>query len=377
MIIGAARTHKDSRSSDGKTEAKRQALDNVLIPRGRASTKEAIKREQKQKAGEFASDESHFYIIDARSPLAAKANEIGGKGVEDSSHYCIGKATIEYMYIGNIHRVRESLHALLALLVKQPGTVDMSDDSKWFSRLEATHWHKHIRMILEGSVRIVEIMDIKQSSVLCHCSDGWDRTSQLCATAELLMDPYYRTLRGLAVLIEKDWCSFGHKFHERTNCGGDTTKPDDVSPIALQFVEVIWQIMRQFPCAFEYDERYLLAILDAMYSARFGTFLFNCEKERMDNNVYTGGCRERGGEREREREREREKREGGGGEREGERDAFESRIPPKPLTYVISNPQKPFRYGLICSLPSTLASTSTQSTFRASTRSGRALTRKI
>ena len=287
MTIGA-RKHKDSRSSDGKTEPKKQGLDTVLVPRGKSRTKEAMKREQKQKAGEFASDDSHFYIIDARSPLAAKANEFGGKGVEDSSHYCIGKATIEYMYIENIHRVRDSLHALVALLVKQPGTIDASDDSKWFARLEATHWLKHIRMILEGSVRIVEIMEIKQSSVLCHCSDGWDRTSQLCATAELLMDPYYRTLRGLAVLIEKDWCSFGHKFHERTNCGGDTGKPDDVSPIALQFVEVIWQILRQFPCAFEYNERYLLAILDAMYSTRFGTFLFNCEKERVDNNVFTG-----------------------------------------------------------------------------------------
>lgn len=30
--------------------------------------------------------------------------------------------------------------------------------------------------------------------VLVHCSDGWDRTPQIVALAELLLDPYYRTI---------------------------------------------------------------------------------------------------------------------------------------------------------------------------------------
>lgn len=36
-------------------------------------------------------------------------------------------------------------------------------------------------------------------SVLVHCSDGWDRTAQVCSVACVLLDPYYRTLKGLMV----------------------------------------------------------------------------------------------------------------------------------------------------------------------------------
>ena len=37
------------------------------------------------------------------------------------------------------------------------------------------------------------------TSVIVHCSDGWDRTSQTCALAQLLIDPFYRTIQGFQV----------------------------------------------------------------------------------------------------------------------------------------------------------------------------------
>lgn len=35
--------------------------------------------------------------------------------------------------------------------------------------------------------------------MLVHCSDGWDRTAQACSVASILLDPHYRTIKGLMV----------------------------------------------------------------------------------------------------------------------------------------------------------------------------------
>ena len=51
--------------------------------------------------------------------------------------------------------------------------------------------------------------------VMVHCSDGWDRTPQIVALTELLVDPYYRSMEGFRVLVEKEWLDFGHKMADR------------------------------------------------------------------------------------------------------------------------------------------------------------------
>ena len=44
---------------------------------------------------------------------------------------------------------------------------------------------------------------------------------------------------------------------------------------------------QQFPNAFEFNEYFLTTILDHLYSCLFGTFLFNCDKERRENKLST------------------------------------------------------------------------------------------
>lgn len=53
------------------------------------------------------------------------------------------------------------------------------DDNKWLSAIEATKWLEHIKCIISGAVRIVDKVENNKTSVLVHCSDGWDRTAQV------------------------------------------------------------------------------------------------------------------------------------------------------------------------------------------------------
>lgn len=114
-----------------------------------------------------------------------------------------------------------------------------------------------------------------------HCSDGWDRTAQICGLAELALDPYFRTLKGFLCLIEKEWLQFGHKFADRHGHAPGASR-SETSPVFLQWLDAVHQLVAHFPCSFEFNESLLVYIMDELFYCRFGTFLGNSQKERME-----------------------------------------------------------------------------------------------
>ena len=66
--------------------------------------------------------------------------------------------------------------------------------ASWWSSLEKTNWLHHISLLMKATNVVVNAIDKEQRPVVVHCSDGWDRTTQLVALAELMLDPYYRTI---------------------------------------------------------------------------------------------------------------------------------------------------------------------------------------
>jgi len=145
-------------------------------------------------------------------------------------------------------------------------------------------WLQLVASVLKGGVTVAKLLE-KGHSVVVHCSDGWDRTPQICALAEFLLDPYYRTLQGFALLIEKEWLSFGHMFDTRQ--GHTRAKRDEPneSPIFLLFLDCVWQILQQFPCAAEFNEKLLFFLAEQSYSCRFGTFLRNTAQQRKADRL--------------------------------------------------------------------------------------------
>lgn len=241
-----------------------------------------------------------------------------GKGTEDVSSY--QNTELVFGNIDNIHVMRSSAATLSDNVssifhphVGMKEVIQAFDGglAGYYSRIEDSGWLRHLRLILLSGIFTAERLHFDGDSVLVHCSDGWDRTAQICSVAEILLDPYYRTIEGFAVLIEKEWCAFGHKFQgkyckieyvargllrhhihfflfvnglDRVGQGQDSSiLPDEKSPVFLQFLDTVYQLLIQFPNNFEFNESLLLFVADHFSSCLFGNFLGNNEKDRRND----------------------------------------------------------------------------------------------
>ncbi|KRT85970.1 hypothetical protein AMK59_1064 [Oryctes borbonicus] len=215
---------------------------------------------------------NYMYVVDTRPKINAMANRATGKGYENEANY----ENIKFHFLGieNIHVMRNSIAKVMETCEQKNPTMN-----SFLSGIESSGWLRHIKSILDTSWFIAQAIE-EGISVVVHCSDGWDRTAQVCSLASILLDPYYRTIAGFQALIEKDWLAFGHKFTER--CGHIQSESKEISPIFTQLLDATWQLMQQFPLSFQFNETFLYTLHDHVHSSQFGTFIGNCEKDRLD-----------------------------------------------------------------------------------------------
>lgn len=142
--------------------------------------------------------------------------------------------------------------------------------------IQQSKWFHHISTVLRAAVTTADSI-LLNHPILVHCSDGWDRTAQLTGLTAIILDPFYRTIEGLFLVIEKEFVSFGHQFEHR--CGKTTHK--ETSPVFLQFLDCVFQLVSQFPTKFEYSSRMLSLFASLSYSGLFISFNKNCEKDIM------------------------------------------------------------------------------------------------
>lgn len=288
-------------------------------------------------------------IVDARPAINSYAMQAIGYGSENMEYYKSAKKV--FLSIDNIHVMRDSLNKVIDAIKD----ADISPFACNRELLAKSGWLKHITGILDGSQIIARQVGVHAAHVLIHCSDGWDRTSQLSALSQIMLDPYYRTIDGFIILVEKDWLSFGHMFQQRSgflnhdkwfisqsdamagariepgeNDGrndaienamasakrffrrgqekdesdadsaaisdeptakqapitdNQATRPKEISPVFHQFLDATYQLLRQHPNQFEFNERFLRRLLYHLYSCQYGTFLYNNERQRRDAKV--------------------------------------------------------------------------------------------
>ena len=240
----------------------------VGISNNRSASDERIIAALLEAAG--TGDACEMQLFDARPKKNALANKAAkGAGYENIQHlkYC----SLTFLNVENIHVMRSCWLALVK------SCADGLDDAAFYSNSAA--WLGHISLLLAGGVKISNKLAEGQSCVV-HCSDGWDRTPQLCCLTMLMGDPHYRTLLGFASMIESQWVLFGHQFALRQNWFS-LAPTDQMSPIFLMFIDCVFQILRQHRNAFEFTEQFLIDLCDNLDSLQYGTFLAH-EKGRRD-----------------------------------------------------------------------------------------------
>jgi hypothetical protein len=161
------------------------------------------------------------------------------------------------------------------------------NEGDFFSVLHASGWLQQVSALLYWSRAIAHMIAEEAALVTLALEAGCDLTAQISSLVKLIVNPYYRTLEGFQVLVQREWLAMGHPFATRAGLGARAPgmSGGGAALVFVQFLDAVHQLLRQSPTAFEFNDEYLACLAHHSQSCRFGTFLLDNERERSKVSV--------------------------------------------------------------------------------------------
>ncbi|XP_026741450.1 myotubularin-related protein 10-B [Trichoplusia ni] len=163
-----------------------------------------------------------------------------------------------------------------------------NQDSQYYTILDESRWLRYVANCIAFADDAAQQL-ANNVTVVLQEGDGVDYCAVVSCLTQLLVDPYFRTISGFQSLIQKEWIALGHPFCDRFGLPRPGSPKEQVkgaaaaaqaAPVLLLFLDCAWQLLQQFPAAFQYSETYLTTLWDAAHNHIFDTFLFNCARDR-------------------------------------------------------------------------------------------------
>lgn len=235
-------------------------------------------KEDEQLLNKCLSSGNKGLIFDTRSTTMVYNSKSKGFGIESDSQYPQWRKA--YGGIGRHKELTDSFHKHVEACMDSE-----SSASSWISRLESSGWMKQLQLIINAG-NIVSAALQRGSSVLVHGGSGKDTTLIVSSFSQVLLDPQCRTVLGFEGLIAREWLAAGHPFRERCiKLGTSNLRYKGQAPTFLLFLDAVHQVMHQYPCSFEFNDKLLQKLFENTYSSNYGTFLGDGEYDRMTHRV--------------------------------------------------------------------------------------------
>ncbi|XP_077515553.1 myotubularin-related protein 10-B [Amblyomma americanum] len=217
------------------------------------------------------------------------ASDTGSESAESDRQQLLAQCLSADVHVVNldlecpiVREVGSSFHKLQALCMPTDEAEFLEQEARFYAALESTRWLECVSGCLKVALATAKVMAERRKHVLVREQTGADMTCVVVSLVQILLDPHYRTQAGFQTLIDKEWVAAGHPFPERLDLLGQGRASPEAAPVFLFFLDCVWQLLAQFPAAFEFSETYLTNLWDCTHVGIYDAFLFGNNRQRWE-----------------------------------------------------------------------------------------------